>query len=615
MRLSALFGDGMVIQREQVNYIWGYTEPKCEITGIFDGKQFKGIVRENGYFEAKLPELPVGGPYELTIQGDETITIKDVLVGDVFLLSGQSNMELPLNRTLELFEKELADTDEPDIRLFEVPKEFDFAQEREMISGAKWIKASGEELYIMSAVGFFMAKELRKNHPVPIGLLQSAVGGAPARAYCKEETIKRQGYYIEELEQCKVPGYVESVQKKDLENEEKWRNEAWESYKGKPISAGTIEVPDIWFENELKDFHGALRITREFTLTKEQAEGCKEIALGAIIDADRVYINDVFVGNTEYKYPPRFYQIPEGTLKEGINKVEIQLLVFREVGGFVKDKPYGIRNKGEKEVFLDLSGTWKYEVMKEMEVLPDATFFIWKAAALYNGMLSPLRRWNVKGCFFYQGESDVGKEDRYVKEIEALVQDIRTLWNNDSMPFIYVQLAGYSDCIKENQKIDWAEFREAQEKNLSIPYTAMATAFDIGYYNDLHPFDKKTLGNRLALCARKLIYQEDVICYAPTVKEVGKTEDSKIYVLFNEDDVKLFAGKDGNDTEIHEVEIEDEQGAFHKAKAILSDNHLLAWVDGINSPKSIRYSFRNCPLEPNLFSQIGLPVLPFRRSL
>ena len=193
MQLSSLLSDGMVLQRKTTNLIWGYTKPNEHIKGTFDEFVFQGTADEKGYFELALPELPAGGPYVLTITADETRTIQDVMVGDVFLLGGQSNMELPLNRTVELFREELAKTYEPDIRMFEVPKEYDFLEERQDISKGNWIKATGEDLYAFSAAGYFTAKDLKDRYGIPIGLMQTAVGGTPAKSWCSEATIRRLG--------------------------------------------------------------------------------------------------------------------------------------------------------------------------------------------------------------------------------------------------------------------------------------------------------------------------------------------------------------------------------------------------------------------------------------
>lgn len=612
MKLSSLFGDGMVLQRDVINTIWGYTMPECHVNGTFENKDFHGIADKNGYFEIDLPQLPKGGPYQLEIKADEKLVIQDILVGDVFLLGGQSNMELPLNRTLELYDEELKGIEEPWLRFFEVPKEFEFQEEREMISETKWIQATGEDLYSFSAAGFFLAKEIKEKEGVPIGLIQTAVGGAPAKSFLSEKTILEMGEHTEELLQCKQDDFVQKTIECDLEKEQKWIKAVKDSFKKTPYATGKVTVPGIWNENELSNFHGGLVLKKKFYLSKGQAEGEKEVLLGSIIDADYVYINDTYIGETGYKYPPRIYKVPEHVLKEGENTIEIQMMVFRDTGGFVPDKVYGIRNKGEKEIFCDLTGEWEYGQTQEMEVHEDSTFFIWKPAALYNGMLSPIRKWNIRGCFYYQGESDVGRENIYEKEMEALVSEWRILYNKNNLPFIYVQLPGYSDCDKENQETDWARLRDAQEHNLSIPYTRMAVGIDVGEYNDLHPLNKKAIGKRLALCARDLIYGEDIVSMGPKAVKAVYRADGFLEVLFETQQKGLMAGKNGEDSEAFEVEIVDKEGITKKADAIINEDKLLVSLKNGEVPKEVRYAYRNCPMNANLYNREGLPALPFR---
>lgn len=609
MRLSALFSDGMVLQRNQDNQIWGHTEPECKITGLLGGKVFEGCAEENGFFSISLPECPVGGPYQLTIKADEEIVIHDVMVGDVFLLGGQSNMELPLNRTVEMFREELEQTSEPDIRMFEVPKEYEFLEERENIEQGSWIKATGDTLLAFSGVGYFTAKAIKDHYNIPIGLIQTAVGGTPAKSWCSEETIRRMGYYTEELEQCKVSGYTKEVEQEESERENEWNRVGKEAFLGTPIRTGKIPVPGKWHDTDLANFHGAVRLRTTFTVTKEELVFPAEILLGTFIDVDITYINGIYVGETPYQYPPRIYRIPEGVLKEGENVVEVHAFVQRDVGGFMPGKQYCIRMGENRDIFLNLAGTWKYEVMKDIPILPPTTFFIYKAAGMYNGMLAPVHRWKVSAFLFYQGESDTAHPDRYVKEMKELIKDWRYLWGAN-YPFVYVQLAGYSGGLIEDQSTEWAEFRAAQEKTLQEDNTAMACIYDVGEYNDLHPLDKKTVGNRIALCLQKLLYKEDVLASGPVLAKAVPLE-GKVILRFKEIGEGLCTRE--NNKEVYGIELRDTEGNFREANATIEGEEVHVTSDQIQSPTGVRYAWKDCPIEANLYNRKGLPALPFSR--
>lgn len=609
MQLSSLFTDGMIIQREAENLLWGYTQPNQDITGTLEKKQFQGKADNKGYFEIALPPLPAGGPYVLTVQADETRTIEDILAGDVFLLGGQSNMELPLSRTVELFREELKQTEEPSIRMFEVPKEYEFQEERQELTKGKWIKATGEDLYAFSAAGYFTAKDLKDRYGIPIGLMQTAVGGTPAKAWCSESSILKMGYYTEELKLCKQPGYTSEVEKKEQEREQAWYQEARESFDGMSIKKGTLRIPEIWIDGELANFHGTMHLTKQFHMNKQDLGKPAELILGTINDADVAYINGTYVGETGYKYPPRFYPIPEGVLKEGVNTVELHLSVFREHGGFMPGKQYCIRLGEQQDLFISLAGEWEYEIMKPMQVLPNNTFFTYYPAALYNGMLSPVRKWNYKAFLFYQGESNTEFPERYAKEMEALVADWRNLFGQN-LPFIYVQLAGFSDGMEENQGIDWAVFRAEQEKTSSIENTAMVVAYDIGEYNDLHPLNKKTLGQRLSCAIQKLVYGEDVVYQGPMVKDISVSQTGEVHITFT----GTGEGLSMRGREICEVELKSASGQYHKAQATVKGDELIVFSLRVKEPKGVRYAYRNCPMNANLYNKEGFPAAPFCRE-
>lgn len=614
MKLSALFSDGMILQREEINKLWGYINPNQVVNGSIGGKRFSTTANNSGYFELDLPNLPVGGPYTLNILADDQVTINNVMVGDVFLLGGQSNMELPINRTLELYRDEIKDTFEPDIRLFEVPKEYSFQKEREEIYNGRWIQACGDDLLEFSAAAFFTAKEIKNTYNIPIGFIQTAVGGTPAKAWCSEDTINKMKLYTDELEQCKVPGYPEKVEEMDSIREQDWLRRANEAFNKQAQKKEIVKIPGLWNKNELEGFHGAIRLTKEFNLSKEDSIKDLELVFGAVIDADKVYINGSYIGETGYRYPPRYYSIPQGVLKEGKNVIEVQMLVFRDTGGFMPGKQYGLRTKYASELLHDLSGDWTYEIMKEMEVLPDSTFFTYKATGLYKGMLSPVRKWNISGFLYYQGESNIGNSETYSQEMKSLIGDWRKLWKQNELPFIFVQLAGFCDGDLTNQGTDWSVLREKQEETLDVANTAMVVTYDIGEYNDLHPMNKKTLGKRLALAIGNLIYKEDIVASGPRAIELNIDKKGQVSVRFTNVGSGFLAKNSKEDNEIYCVELMDDNGDYNEAKSFVKNNELVVYSENINNPQGIRYAWKNYPAHANLYNKEGLPALPFRRE-
>lgn len=614
MRLPSLFQDGMVLQREVENYIWGITTSEQKVKGRFGGERFETIANVHGEFKVQLPRLPVGGPYEMEIEDKEKIKIKDILIGDVFLLGGQSNMELPVHRTLELFRKEIKEMDEPEIRMFELPKEYKFDGERSFLEQGSWKKAQRNDLLEFSAVGLFMARALREKYKIPIGLLQSAVGGTPIKAWCSEKTIKHMGVYVEELEQCKQLGYVKKVEQEEAKKEQEWLKEANQSMEGIPIKEGKIQIPGIWKEGELFQFHGAICLERKITLTQVEAEKNAEILLGAIVDADKVFINGVYCGETGYQYPPRIYPVPKGVLKEGENTIRIQICVFRNTGGFVEGKKYGLRFCRDNDQFMDLSGVWDYKIMKYMEQLEPTTFFNYKASSLYNGMLTPIKNYQIACCVFYQGESNTGNPYGYEHEFRAMIKDWRKLFNKENMPFVYVQLAGFSDGEFEHQGRNWAVLRREQEKVLDVPNTAMVQAYDLGEYNDLHPLNKKGVGQRLSLAIRRLCYGEQVECMGPVVKEIKVRDDNRVLIILDRGGDEIQVRDESGNHRIGGIELKDEDDVYVEAKAKLVVDGIIVWIPTLERPKGIRYAWKNCPIGANLYGKNGLPVVPFEKE-
>lgn len=636
IELTSFFSNGMILQRETENCIWGYAESGRTIRIFLGAYQAAAKIEEDGYFECFLPKMKAGGPWEILLSdGDETIRIKDVWFGDVFLLGGQSNMELPVERVMERFGEEIRTVNEEHIRMFEVPKEYAFVRKREMLTGGTWIKAKGEELQAFSAAGFFVAKALREKENVPIGLYQTAVGGTPLKAWTSGETIRKLGLDAEELTECADEEYIKRTEQEEAERERVWWEAALHPFEEEDAEKavpdgkrrrGQITVPEFFEDNELSHFIGSLRLRKSIVLSdtdieliKEKKETAPKLYFGTVIDADKIYVNGVKIGETAYKYPPRIYPIPEGVLHAGENEIEVRMLVFRGEGGTTPGKEYKIQC-GEMKL-VDLSGTWEYEVVKDMKYisgyLPETTFFSYKASGLYNGMLYPIRKCRVSGCFFYQGESNTGRPETYEEEFTQMIGDWRILFENPSLPFLYVQLAGFADGREHTEGTEWAKLREAQKKTEKLANTGMVQAYDLGEYNDLHPLDKKNVGERLALAAEALVYGKETVWKGPEAEKF-LWEKTGVTVLFSMQNEKLalcvkdkYETKENTLVEGFVLETEDGKKVLVPAR-ITGKNCVFIELPEKETVKSISFAWNDCPLEANLYHTEGLPAVPFR---
>lgn len=611
--LSSLIGDGMVLQREKENIIWGYAQAGREISLSMGDYQTRATAGETGYFQLSLPAMQAGGPWEIRLgDGEDIRTIRDILVGDVFLLGGQSNMELPVARVMERFGEEIRHTEKPEIRMFEVPKEYCFGKVRREITAGRWLRASGDELQLFTAAGYFAAAELYERERVPIGLLQTAVGGTPVKAWCCEETIRKLGYDAADLEECRKEGYTRQV-----EEAEQQRAEAWcaEALAGDDGESGTVSLPGFFSETALAGFCGALRLRKKFSLPEhvDWAETEAALYLGALVDADVTCINGEKVGETAYRYPPRIYKLPKGILHAGENEVVVEMLVFNGEGCFMPGKEYEIRYEENGAKKVSLSGEWTYEIRKKMPGLPETTFFQYKAAGLYQGMLYPVRRWRVKGCFFYQGESNTGRPESYEEEFTAMIADWRRLWKEPELPFVFVQLAGFGDGRERTEGTNWARLREEQRRVAEhVERTKMVQAYDLGEYNDLHPTDKKSVGRRIALAAENLIYGKTPLWEGASILE-WKRRQGGVEVTFGPEQTVLhIVKKEAGTKEVCGFEWLRKDGSREKAAAeLIAAATVRVLLPEKKSYTGLSYAWNDCPLEANLYNEQELPVVPF----
>src|SRR5690625_4830602 len=612
MKLSRLYSDGMVLQRDQKNMVSGKTKPFHPVTLTFLDKTYRTTAEQNGNFSFELDPLDPGGPYNMEIRADEVIILQDILIGDVWVLGGQSNMELPLRRTQDLFADEIKQINNPFLRQFIVPQEYDFHTPQLELSDGNWTSATQSEVLNFSAVGYFFAKEIHEKLDIPIGLIGCAVGGTPIEAWMSEETLRKFNTYDDELDQNKNDDYINSVIQADeeriklcyhhLNKHDQGLREKWYEATHQPYHWNDFNIPNSWENTELEGVRGSVWFVKEFELPTSFTKSEAMLKLGTIVDADETYINGTCIGTTGYRYPPRRYIVPEGVLNAGKNIMTDRVISSQSTGEFIKDMPYKLIVHDQE---IDLSGTWKYRIGVQTEPLQPQTFFRNAPAGLYHGMIAPLRHYHITGILWYQGESNTANPNSYNNLFDKLVSDWRNNWNQGEIPFLFTQLANVETGDPHNH---WATLREEQRKGLSIPNTAMAVTIDVGEHNDLHPQNKKAVGQRLALAAQSKAYHEDVIYSGPIYQNMKKVNHT-IHLSFEHIGSGLTL-REGDEV-LKGFEICELDQEFVPATAMIHENHVIVSHDKIQDPQHVRYAWSDNPAEANLYNKEGLPASPF----
>ncbi len=513
VKLAPWIGNGMVLQREVEATLSGTATPGEVVKVTFKKKTYESTADNEGKWKVSLPKQKAGGPYTISIGGRE---ISDVLFGDVFLCSGQSNMELPVERVTDMFADEVAQYENASIRFFTVPKVTNFHAPQTDIPATEWKTCTPASVMSVSALGYFFAKELNAQTGVPVGIVVSAWGGTPIEAWVSEETISAYPLALAEKKLYEDDRYCKEIKVKEGQDYAAWNRVLYAMDPGKQASPQwskeavddsdwtEVDMFDEWIDtrdltererlNTSRSDAGSYWLRKTVDLPASMARQKATLRLGCIVDADSVWVNGTFVGNVTYMYPPRIYTIPEGVLREGRNVVVVRVVSNGGKPSFVREKPYKII-VGNEEVSLE--GAWKYRRGAVTTPAPSMMFFCYKPVCLYNAMLSPLRDMQVSGAVWYQGESNVGREEEYALLLPDLMTDWRRTFAQPQMPFYIIELAGFLAQDDPDQPA-WMRFRDMQrevaekEQLCEVIYNR-----DLGEWNDIHPLDKKTLAQRL----------------------------------------------------------------------------------------------------------------------
>ncbi|MEH0153383.1 sialate O-acetylesterase [Limibacter armeniacum] len=614
VRLPKLISDGMVLQRDTKVKVWGWASPKEKVTVQFKGKVYRTKADQQGNWTITLPKMEHGGPYTMKVND---LVIKDILIGDVWVCSGQSNMELPMRRVAWIYEKEIAECENDMIREFQVPKEYDFHVPKTDLSAGSWKKSNQENIAEFSAVAYFFAKEINGKYGVPVGIINASLGGSPVESWLSEEALKPFPVAYQEMQKFKSDELIKEIQQSDKEMYANWfaalyaKDQAYQhpdSIWSQPFVSTAdwkeMEVPHYWSTTDLKEVNGAVWFKKDFHLNN--AKGEAKLILGSIVDADSVFINGTFVGTTSYQYPPRRYTIPEGVLKSGNNNITVHVINRQFEGGFVPDKEYSIQLDNET---VSLEGIWKYKVGVVVPALGNPTFIQWQPGGLYNGMIAPLHNYTISGVLWYQGESNTGKPNVYQERFAAMIGDWRKHWQQDDFPFLYVQLANFLPEKEMPSESNWARLRDEQRKTMAVDNTGMAVIIDIGEWNDIHPLNKKEVGHRLSLWAQQLAYKDKAVTASGPLYKEMEIQDETVILSFLSIGDGLVA-KDGQPLRGFTIAGSDRQ--FVKAEARIEDGKVIVWHKDLPHPVAVRYAWADNPGAVNFYNKAGLPASPFR---
>lgn len=608
----------MVLQREVPLKIWGWASAGEKVSVSFNGKNVKTVTGAGGKWMVKLPAMKAGGPFKMKLIGKNTIVLENILIGDVWLCSGQSNMVHQMRLHNITYAADIAGANYPAIRQYWIPTTTSLAGPKENLPQRSWKSANPKDINEFSVVAYFFAKQLFLKYGIPIGIINSSVGGSSIEAWTSEEGLKNNAELMKLITRNKDTSFVNGINRKALASAGK-RKEAdqgltgevkWYETRYQPKGWRNMNIPGYWEDQGIRDLNGVVWYRRELDVPADMVGMTARIHMGRIVDADQFYINGQLIGSTGYQYPQRRYSLASGILKPGKNILVIRVENTAGKGGFVPDKPYYLEAGNHK---LDLKGEWQYKVGESYLPVarkgPNMISEQGQPAALYNAMIAPLTNAALKGILWYQGESNVGNANAYRKFLPELIKDWRTHFGQPDLPFYYVQLPNFGDMYYHPVESNLAVIREAALQTLKVPYTGMAVTIDLGEWNDIHPDNKKTVGDRLSLIARHFSYGERNLVYSGPLFESSGIDGNTIVVSFNHTGSGLTA-IDGEP--LSQFEIAGEDKKFVWAKAYITGNKVVVSADGVPVPKYVRYAWADNPVNPNLYNLEGLPASPFR---
>ena len=621
--IPSLFTDNMVLQQNQASPVWGKATPGGKVKVVFNNEKKTAVADDNGDWMVKLHPGAAGGPFELLIIGGDTTVLKNVMVGEVWVCSGQSNMEMPLagwGKVLN-YEQEVANANYPNIRLFQV-RHATSLKPQEDVDAEPWQECSPETVPLFSAVAYFFGRHLFNELNVPIGLIHTSWGGTIAEAWTAPDFLAQMADFVQAMQERDNAVKSEEEQRAEYEKKlQKWQQTldslvqraaaggpAWEQPDVIDADWAAMQLPVLWEKAGLPGFDGIVWFRKTIHIPADLAGQECTLSLGPVDDQDVTFVNGQRIGATDVYDAPRKYNIPAGVLHPGANVVAVRVLDYGGGGGIwgAAEQMWLQSAAGDR---ISLAGAWKYKTSVSMEDVPprpQSPDTPNRPAVLYNAMLEPLMPFAIRGAIWYQGESNVGRAWQYRELFPTMITSWRTHWGQGNFPFLFVQLANWREVREQPTESAWAELREAQLLTLSLPNTGMATAIDIGDAEDIHPKNKQEVGRRLALNALAKVYGKDVVYSGPVYKSMS-IEGDKIRLSFDHVDGGLVS-KGGVLTGFA---IAGEDSQFVWANAQIDGETVVVSNPEIRHPLAVRYAWADNPL-CNLYNKAGLPASPFR---
>lgn len=617
IKLPHIFGDNMVLQREKPIAVWGWAKAKEKVTIKFHDQTKTTVADKTGKWSAKLDAEKAGGPYTLTVSGKNSVTLTNILVGEVWICSGQSNMEWPV-RMASNAAQEIAEANYPQIRHIKIPNVVASTPQADFASG-DWKVCSPETAGDFTAVGYFFAVKLAKELNVPVGLINTSWGGTHSETWTSREAFQNSDEFKSMIASVPVLNLDEINKKRTAENALRLEAlqgkvtitqqevERWKSPDDDDAAWPVMQIPALWEESVFPGLDGIVWLRKTFSVSPADAGRAAELYLGMIDDSDETYVNGVKVGGLTAQYnTPRVYSIREGLLKAGRNVISVRVT---DTGG--GGRIYGPADQVKITIgdrTESLAGTWKLRVenMTSTGSIGPNDY----PTLLFNAMLNPLIPFTIQGAIWYQGESNAGRAFQYRKAFPLMITDWRKHWGQGDFPFYFVQLSSFNDHNgNSNAGSAWAELREAQAMTLKLPNTGMAVTTDIGEANDIHPRNKKDVGYRLAAIALTDTYRQNLVSRGPAFDALTIRGAEAIVSFKHIGSGLVTPDKYGY---LRGFELAGDDRKFYPAQAFIQDGQVIVRSAAVTKPVAVRYNWMDVALEGNLFNREGFPAEPFR---
>jgi sialate O-acetylesterase len=624
INLITLFSDNMVLQRDITLPIWGTAIAGGNVKVEIKDQVKSTTVQENGQWKVDLDKMPAGGPYELMVIGEDTTIFKNVMVGEVWICSGQSNMEMALSGwgKIDNYEEEIANADYPNIRLFQV-KHTASALPLDTINCPGWDKCSPGIIPKFSAVAYFFGRKIHKELNIPVGLIHTSWGGTPAESWTSAEALKKMTDFRDEVEEIEATKGIPQQTMEEYQAELKsWYDKTkagdagfkngqpiWNNPALKLSGWKTMKLPARWENAGYPYLDGIMWFRKEIYLPVKMAGTDLMLHLGPVNDIDITWFNGVKVGSMSDASMPRDYNIPKSIVKAGKNVIVVNVQDIGYSGG-IWGKPHQLFLESSRGNKITLAGDWLCKIGFDTKILgikPRSPEDPNRPTVLFNAMLHPLIPFAIRGAIWYQGESNAGRAYQYQTLFPTMIKDWRAQWDQGNFHFLFVQLANFKPLQTDPQDDDWAELREAQLMTLSLPNTGMASAIDIGEADDIHPKNKQEVGRRLALNALHLAYGKNIVHSGPIYKSM-KIEGNKIRLSFDHIGQGLVAK---SSKVLKGFAIAGDDKKFVWAHADIDGATIIVSKPGLEKPVAVRYAWAANPIG-NLFNKDGLPASPFR---